>query len=287
VLADGELDVEDLSRVLLVGGSTRIPTVWELVAGFTGLEPDIEINPDEAVALGAAVQAAIIAGEPVDSVLVDVTPYSLGIETAAIFAGQIVPDIYSVLIRRNTTIPVTKEQVFKTVQPNQEAVQVKVYQGESPIASANTLLSEFLIQGLTPVRPGEYPTVNVQFNFDLNGMLHVRAVDRVSGTQESISVHATQARLTPQEIAQAREELAALNLEAYLEEPDDETARPEIDQETQALLSKAQALLDGGALAQEQAMNLKQLMQAITAASTQEALDNLAEELLDLLFELE
>lgn len=290
VLNEAGVSVEDLSRVLLVGGSTRIPAVWELVAEFTGLEPDAEINPDEAVALGAAVQAAIIAGEPVESILVDVTPYSLGIETAAVMGGQVIPDIYSVLIRRNTTIPVTKEQTFRTLHPTQEAVQIKVYQGEAPVASANTLLGEFLIKGLKSPRPGEHPTVNVQFDFDVSGMLHVRAVDQASGQQQNIRVHAVQARLTPQEIAAAREELADFDFFEELaaeEETPAEVHKPVIDAETQALLTKAKTLLDSGRLSQSQAASLWQLMQAITTAHTQDELDNLAEELLDLLFELE
>jgi len=155
VLADAKLEVGDLSRVLLVGGSTRMPAVWNLVQEFTGIEPDAEINPDEVVALGAAVQAAIIAGQPVDSILVDLTPYSLGIESATIMNGQVIPDIFTVLIHRNTTIPVTKEEIFYTLHPNQDTVEIKVYQGESPQASANTLLGEFMIKNLKSTKPGE------------------------------------------------------------------------------------------------------------------------------------
>ncbi len=211
VLEDAELSVEDLDRVLLVGGSSRMPAVWELATTYTRLEPDAEINPDEVVALGAAVQAAIIAGLPVDSILVDVTPYSLGIETAmTIGGGHIIPDIYSILINRNTTIPVTQEKIFYAMHPKQEKVEVKVYQGEAPVASANTLLGEFLIEGLKPENPDEPPSVNVRFDFDVNGMLHVSTFDRGSGTRNNASMQATQARLTPHEIAKARERLAEL-----------------------------------------------------------------------------
>lgn len=287
VLQDAELDVTALSRVLLVGGSTRIPAVWELVAEYTNLEPDTEINPDEAVALGAAVQAAIIAGEPVDSILVDVTPYSLGIEAAAEINGKVIPDIYSVLIRRNSTIPVTKEQVFRTLYPDQDTVQVKVYQGEAPKASANTMLGEFTITGLRPDRPGNYPSVNVCFDFDVNGMLYVRATDRGSGVQEGIIVQATQARLTPQEIAHARQELSELEFFAEAAEELEQQLRPEPDEETEALLKRAQDLLESGQLSEQQAGGLRQLMQAIAQAETQDELDDLSEELLDMLFDLE
>jgi molecular chaperone DnaK len=285
VFNDANLGVDDLSRVLLVGGSTRMPIVWNLLANHTGLEPDVEIDPDEVVALGAAVQAAIIAGQPVDSILVDVTPYSLGIETAMrIGSGQIIPDIYDALIHRNTTIPVTKEQIFQAVHPHQEAVQVKVYQGEAPVASANTLLGEFIIEGLKPEFPGEPASVNVRFDFDVNGMLHVSAVDRGSGTQNRVSVQATQARLTPSEIAKAREQLAEID---HFADPDDKVFQPVIDPETQALLNRAQALLESGALNETQTTSLLELMEDIDDAESQDELDDLAEELLDALFDLE
>ena len=120
-LSDAGIQAADLGRVLFVGGSTRIPLVWKIVAEHTGLEPQSEINPDEAVALGAGVQAAIIAGEPLDAILVDVTPHSLGIEVAEQFLGEIIPDRYSVIIHRNTTLPTTRAEVFSAVYPSREA----------------------------------------------------------------------------------------------------------------------------------------------------------------------
>lgn len=284
VLKDAELDVADLSRVLLVGGSTRIPAVWELVAGYTGLEPDAEINPDEAVALGAAVQAAIIAGQPVDSILVDVTPYSLGIETVVFVGGHVIPDQYSVLIRRNTTVPVTKEEIYHALHPDQEKIEIKVYQGEHPVASANTLLGKFLISGLKAATPGELPSVTVRFDFDVNGILHVRATDRHTGKQEGTSIQATQARLSPGEIGKAREQLPAPIAPALL------PSGPELNEETQALLDRAQALLDGESLSDEDATSLRDLIEGIQLAQLSgdpDQLDELSEELLDLLFDLE
>jgi molecular chaperone DnaK len=278
------LDVADLSRVLLVGGSTRIPVVWELVADYTGLEPDAEINPDEAVALGAAVQAAIIAGQPVDSILVDVTPYSLGIETAIFIGGHFIPDQYSVLIRRNTTVPVTKEEIYHTLHPDQENIDIKVYQGEHPVASANTLLGNFLISGLKAAAPDELASVTVRFDFDVNGILHVRATDRHTGKQASTSVQATQARLSPGEIDKAREQLPAPVSPALL------PSGPELDEETQALLDRAQVLLDGESLSDEDATGLRDLIEGIHLAQLSgdpDQLDELSEELLDMLFDLE
>ncbi len=284
VFKDAELSPEELDRVLLVGGATRMPAVWTLVANYTGLEPDAEINPDEVVALGAAVQAAIIAGQPVESILVDVTPYSLGIETATWVGGQLIPDIYNVLIHRNTTIPVTKEQTFQTIHPNQKAVHIKVYQGEAPIASANTLLGDFMIEGLTQAAPGEYPTVNVRFDFDVNGILHISATDRASGQQKGVSVAASQVRLSPHDIAAARRRLSDLD---FLVEPAEGTAAPILDEEMQALLQRAQDLLAGDSLSHEQRDELNDLLDDIAKAESQDELDELAQELLDMLFDLE
>jgi len=284
VFKDAEFSTDDLNRILLVGGSTRMPAVWELVADYTGVEPDAEINPDEVVALGAAVQAAIIAGQPVGSILVDVTSYSLGIETATEVGGHIIPDIYSVLIHRNTTIPVTKEQTFFALYPQQTAVHIKVYQGEAPIASDNILLGDFLIEDLKSAAPSELPSVNVRFDFDVNGMLHVRATDRATGNTKAVSVQATQARLSPAQIAETRRRLETLADETPASA---ETVAPTIDAETQALLKRAQALLEDGSLAEPQATLLKSIVQDIVEAATQTELDNLAEELLDMLFELE
>lgn len=287
VFEDAELGVEDLDRVLLVGGSTRIPAVWNMVTNYTRLEPDAEINPDEVVALGAAVQAAIIAGQPVESILVDVTPYSLGIETAMRAGGGIIPDIYKVLIHRNTTVPVTKEEIFQTIHPDQEGVHIKVYQGEVPIASANTLLGDFMINGLKPEASGQYAEVNVRFDLDVNGMLHVTAANAVSGKKENISVQATQARLSPGEIAQARERLSEMDLLTTPEAAEAAETPAIIDEETQALLNRAQALLEGNTLTEDQTAEIKDLMQAVKEAQTQDQLDEQAEELLDLLFDLE
>ena len=288
VLEDAELEVGDLSQVLLVGGSSRMPAVWRLVENFAQIEPASEINPDEVVSLGAAVQGAIISGQPVDSILVDVTPYSLGIETATVLGGQLIPDIYSVLIHRNTTIPVTKEEIYYAVHPGQDTVEIKVYQGEAAMASANTFLGDFRIDNLKPAKPGEVPSVNVRFDFDVNGMLNVTATGRVSGSTEGIDVEATQSTLSLSEISEMRQQLPDLEV---LDDDDDGAIEgvfaPEIDDETQALLTRGKALLDEGKLMSKQAAPLKALIDKVAAAETQDELDELSEELLDVLFDLE
>jgi molecular chaperone DnaK len=282
VLSEANVTEEDISHVLLVGGSTRIPAVWELVANRLGIEPQMSVNPDEAVALGAGVQAAIIAGEPIDAILVDVTPHSLGIAVARNRFGSIISDIYQPLIRRNSTIPATREEIFQTMFPEQTAIRVEVYQGEAPVASANTLLGDFLVDGLEPPAPGERAQVTVQFDLNLDGILQVTARDRKTGKQENISVAATKARLSEAEILAASHHLRDLEEEDeadWVEEP-----------ETGALLAKAEALIVNEATGEETRTLLRSLLQGIRQAranADEEEAAELEEELLDLLFDLE
>jgi molecular chaperone DnaK len=281
VLKDAGLSARDLDRVLLVGGSTRMPAVWELVAEHTGVEPEMAINPDEAVALGAGVQAAITAGQPIDSILVDVTPFSLGIEVVTFLGDRIIPDQYSVLIRRNTAIPTTREQVFSTVYPGQDTVHIKVYQGEHPIASQNRLLGDFRITELEPEAPGELAAVTVLFEIDVNGILRVQATDRKTGKHKAITVTASRERLSTDEIARAGAQLAEIETADVTGVDSDEVS---------AMLNRAQKLLGAGTLTEDQANQLQQevdQVQAALQADDPELLDERLEELLDLLFDLE
>jgi molecular chaperone DnaK len=281
VLKDAGLSARDLDRVLLVGGSTRMPAVWELVAEHTGVEPEMAINPDEAVALGAGVQAAITAGQPIDSILVDVTPFSLGIEVVTFLGDRIIPDQYSVLIRRNTAIPTTREQVFSTVYPGQDTVHIKVYQGEHPIASQNRLLGDFRITELEPEAPGELAAVTVLFEIDVNGILRVQATDRKTGKHKAITVTASRERLSTDEIARAGAQLAEIETADVTGVDSDEVS---------AMLNRAQKLLGAGTLTEDQADQLQQevdQVQAALQADDPELLDERLEELLDLLFDLE
>jgi molecular chaperone DnaK len=279
VLDDANLAAEEINHVIFVGGSTRIPAVWELVANRLGIEPQMSVNPDEAVALGAGVQAAIIAGEPIDAILVDVTPHSLGIAIAESRFGTIITDIYKPLIRRNSTIPIAKEEVFHTLFPEQDAIQIKVYQGEEPTASDNTLLGDFLISELEPPNPGERAQVTVQFDLNLDGILEVTARDRQTGKKENISVAATKARLSETEIMAASHHLIGRDEDELFEAP-----------ETDALLAKAEALMTGDTVDEEDREMLRFLVEAIREALAQgdeEAAEDLEDELLDVLFDLE
>jgi len=203
-LADAGWRAKDLDTVLLVGGSTRIPRVAELVRKHVGIEPRAEIHPDEAVALGAAVQGAIIAGEEIDAVLVDVCPYSLGIQTFAVVAEVEVPNRFSVLIPRNTAVPCSKTERFFTLTPWQDQARVSVYQGEGYTVDQNTFLGEFTFSGISPNPSGGLREVLVNFDYDVDGIVHVTARDRLSKRQAGIKVAGPKGRLSESEKAAAQ-----------------------------------------------------------------------------------
>jgi molecular chaperone DnaK len=178
-LSDAKLTPNDLAKVILVGGATRMPAVVELVENFTGKKPYKNINPDEAVAIGAAIQAGVLSGEVKDILLLDVSPLTLGIET---LGGIATP-----LIQRNTTIPTKKSQVFSTAADNQPSVEIHVLQGERGIASENKTLGRFTLDGIPPA-PRGIPQIEVTFDIDANGILHVSAKDLGTGKKQSISI---------------------------------------------------------------------------------------------------
>ncbi len=178
-LSDAKLTPNDLAKVILVGGATRMPAVVELVENFTGKKPYKNINPDEAVAIGAAIQAGVLGGEVKDILLLDVTPLSLGIETLG--------GISTPLIQRNTTIPTKKSQIFSTAADNQPSVEIHILQGERGIASENKTLGSFILSGIPPA-PRGIPQIEVTFDIDANGILHVSAKDLGTGKEQSISI---------------------------------------------------------------------------------------------------
>ncbi len=181
-LRDSGLKKEQIHEVVLVGGSTRIPAVQKLIKDMIGKEPNQSVNPDEVVAVGAAIQAGVLAGEVKDIVLLDVTPLSLGIETKG--------GVFTCLIERNTTIPTRKSEVFTTAENNQDSVEVHILQGERPMARDNKSLGKFQLTGIPPA-PGGIPQIEVTLDIDANGILNVTAREKATGKEQNISIKAS------------------------------------------------------------------------------------------------
>ncbi len=216
-LADADMTKSDIDQVLLVGGSTRIPAVQEAIENEIGVEPNKGINPDECVALGAAIQAGIINDEVDDVVLLDVTPLSLGIETLG--------GVFTKLIERNTTIPTEKSKVFSTAEDNQTTVDIHVLQGEREMAKDNETLGRFQLTGIPPA-PRGVPQIEVTFKIDKDGIVHVSAEDKGSGKQEDITIEA--------DTGLSEEEIEQMVNEAEKHEEEDKKKREAVETVTEA-----------------------------------------------------
>jgi molecular chaperone DnaK len=216
-LADAGVDLSKIDEVVLVGGSTRIPKVQAIVKELFGKEPHKGVNPDEVVAIGAAVQAGVLAGEVKDLLLLDVTPLSLGIETLG--------GVMTTLIQRNTTIPTRKSEIFSTAADNQTSVEVHVLQGERPLARDNRTLGRFHLIGLPPA-PRGVPQVEVTFDIDANGIVNVSAKDLGTGKEQKITITASSGL--------AKDEVDRMMKEAEAHAEDDRKRREEIETRNKA-----------------------------------------------------
>lgn len=216
-LSDSKLTWNDINQVILVGGSSRIPAVQEEIRKMSGKEPNRGVNPDEVVALGAAIQGGVLAGDVKDIILVDVTPLSLGIETLG--------GVFTRIIDRNTTVPTTKSQVFSTAADGQTSVDIHVLQGEREMAAGNKTLGRFQLTGIAPA-PRGIPQIEVKFDIDANGIVHVSAKDTATGNEQKVTITSS--------TGLSKEEIEKMQKDAELHAEEDKKRRELIDAKNQA-----------------------------------------------------
>ena len=274
-LSDAGLSKNDINEVVLVGGSTRIPAVQQLVKEYTGKEPNQSVNPDEVVAVGAAVQAGVLAGEVKDIVLLDVTPLTLGIETLG--------GVMTALVPRNTTIPVSKSQVFSTAENNQTAVDINVLQGERPMASDNKSLGMFRLEGIAPAMRG-VPQIEVTFDIDANGIVNVSAKDKATNKEQKIT-STNSSNLSEQDIDKMVKEA-----EANASEDKKKKEEAEIKNNANSLISSSERIVKDfeGKISEEDVKKLTEhreaLQKALDENKSSDELKKLSEELQQTMF---
>ena len=282
-LQDAEKTVSQIDEVVMVGGQTRMPLVHDKVKQFFGKEPHKGVNPDEVVAIGAAIQAGVLKGEVKDVLLLDVTPLTLGIETLGAVATPLIP--------RNTTIPTSKSQVFSTAADNQSTVEIHVLQGERPMATDNRTLGRFILDGILP-SPRGMPQIEVTFDIDANGILNVKAHDKGTGREQKITITASsglskgdvermqrEAETHAAEDAQRREEIEARNSADTLAYTAEKTLREQKDkipsdlnQEVEGKIAAVRSALQGSDIEaiRQATQELNSAMQKIGAAIYQQ-----------------
>ena len=276
------LAVTDIDEILLVGGATRTPALQQRLERELGLQPRGEVDPELCVAAGAAIQAAVIGGQQVAGVLVDVTPYTFGTSAWADLHGEPYPYTFIPLIRKNTPIPVTKSDAFETIRDGQPAIEVHVYQGEDPDALNNTEIGSFRIEGLSNVPAGN--VIITTFSLDLNGILHVTSREKRTGLEKHITIDNATARFEEQELDAARERLSAL-IEG---EEKEETSEQRDSAQARNLIEKAERLMEAAnAEDRDDLVDLIERVQDALAQGDAEQLERGVAELSDLVYYLE
>ena len=272
-LKDAKIKVENIDEVVMVGGMTRMPKVIETVTKFFGKEPNKSVNPDEVVAVGAAIQGGVLGGEVKDVLLLDVTPLTLGIETLG--------SVSTPLIERNTTIPTTKSQVFSTAADNQTQVEINVLQGERPMAQDNKSLGRFILDGI-PTAPRGVPQVEVSFDIDANGILNVKATDKATGKEQSIKITGSTG-LTKEEV-----EKMTKDAEVHAQEDAEKKGKIEARNQADSLIFTAEKSLKdaGDKVAEEIKKDIEEKISALKGildSGSKEDLESKTKELSDAL----
>jgi len=289
-LKGAEMAVSDIDEVLLVGGASRTPVIQQRLEQAMGMQPRADVDPDLCVAAGAAIQAAVIGGQQVASVLVDITPYTFGTSALGELNGDYYPYKFVPVIRKNTPIPVTKSEAFETVMDGQPIIDVHVYQGEHEDALNNTELGSFRIEGLSDVPAGN--VIVMTFALDLNGILHVSAKEKRTGLEKQITIDNATARFEGQEMDAARARLSSL-IDGESEVVTDAGANTESDDRREtlrarALTEKAERLMEtANPEDKEDIINLIESVQDALAADDIPALERAVAELSDLVYYLE
>lgn len=259
-LADAKLTWKDINQVILVGGSTRIPAVQEAIRKISGKEPHKGVNPDEVVALGAAIQGGVLAGEVKDIILVDVTPLSLGIETLG--------GVFTRIIERNTTIPTTKSQIFSTAADNQTSVDIHVLQGEREMAAYNKTLGRFQLSGIPPA-PRGVPQIEVKFDIDANGIVHVSAKDLATGNEQKVTITSS--------TGLSKEEIERMKKDAEAHAEEDRKRKELVDAKNQAdsmIYQTEKTLKDfEGKIPADEAESIKKALEELKSAAAGEDIE--------------
>ncbi|MDO8941344.1 MAG: Hsp70 family protein [Methylicorpusculum sp.] len=286
-LKGAKLTVSDIDEIILVGGSTRTPCVRERLFDEFGFEPHSEVDPDLCVAMGAAIQAAMINGQQVDTVLVDVTPYTYGISALGYLDGEVYPYQFIPIIHKNSVLPVRKSEAFMTYQDGQKMVEVTVYQGEDPDALNNIKIGEFMVEDLQNVPAGNIITLTLAL--DLNGMLQVSAQEKATGLEKSITINNVISRFAAEELSNAKQRIADLFGQNDAEDTSVETVSDtESIAAARQLIKKAETLFDVvSAEDREDMIDLIEKIGACIEAGDESGLQEPVEQLSDIIYYLE